>query len=61
ADKDGFVYGRVTGLLQVGLQQNGPDRFYAPAADANITFDATGATLVGLDGGTMRAERTKAP
>lgn len=61
-DKDGFLYGRVTGLLQVGLQQNGPDRFYASAADANITFDATGATLAGLDGGTMRATRVaKAP
>lgn len=59
-DKDGFLYGRVTGLLQIALQQNGPDRFYAAAADANITFDATGATLAGVDGGTMRATRVAA-
>ena len=57
SDKDGILLGRVTGLLQVYLQQNGPDRFYASAADANITFDATGATLAGLDGGMMRADR----
>ena len=61
ADKDGYVYGHVAGFPPIGLQQNGPDRFYAAAADANITFDATGATLAGLDGGTMRAERAKAP
>ncbi|WP_372784908.1 alpha/beta hydrolase [Phenylobacterium sp.] len=60
-DKDGFVNGHVSGFPPIGLQQNGPDRFYAAAADANITFDATGATLAGLDGGTMRAERAKTP
>jgi hypothetical protein len=41
------------------MWQNGPDRFYAAVADANITFDAAGATLNGVDGGTMRAEREK--
>jgi predicted alpha/beta superfamily hydrolase len=61
ADKDGFVNGRVSGLPPINLQQNGPDRFYAAAADANITFDAAGATLSGLDGGTLRVERAKAP
>ena len=61
ADKDGFVNGRVSGLPPINLQQNGPDRFYAAAADANITFDAAGATLSGLDGGTLRVERAKGP
>ncbi|HZZ33220.1 MAG TPA: alpha/beta hydrolase-fold protein [Phenylobacterium sp.] len=60
-DKDGFLYGHVTGLPPIGLLQNGADRFYTSAADANITFDATGATLTGVDGGTMRAERAKTP
>ena len=61
ADKDRALYGHVAGFPPIGLLQNGPDRFYAAPADANITFDATGATLAGLDGGTMRAERAKAP
>ena len=60
-DKDGFVNGHVDGFPTINLQQNGPDRFYASAADANVTFDATGATLAGVDGGIMRAERAKAP
>jgi len=59
ADKDGFLNGHVDGYPMINLQQNGPDRFYAAAADANITFDAVGATLAGVDGGTMRAERVK--
>jgi predicted alpha/beta superfamily hydrolase len=59
-DNDGFVSGHVDGYPTIGLQQNGPDRFYAAAGDANITFDATGATLAGVDGGTMRAERVTA-
>ena len=58
-DKDGGLYGHVTGFPPIGLLQNGPDRFYTPAVDANITFDATGATLTGVDGGTMRVERQK--
>ncbi len=60
ADKDGFLNGKVTGYPLIGLQQNGPDRFYAGAADVNVTFDATGATIAGVDGGTLRAERAKA-
>ena len=31
------------------------------AADANVTFDVAGATLTGIDGGMMRAERAKVP
>jgi predicted alpha/beta superfamily hydrolase len=61
ADKDGFINGRVSGFPPIGLQQNGPDRFYAGAADANVTFDAAGATLTGLDGGMLRAERVAKP
>ncbi|HEY0437131.1 MAG TPA: alpha/beta hydrolase-fold protein [Phenylobacterium sp.] len=60
ADKDGFLNAKVTGLFQIGLMQNGPDRFYASIADLNMTFDATGVTLTGLDGGMLRAEREKA-
>jgi predicted alpha/beta superfamily hydrolase len=60
-DKDGVLYGHVMGFPPIALQQNGPDRFYAAGTDANIAFDATGATLAGVDGGTMRAERAKAP
>jgi predicted alpha/beta superfamily hydrolase len=59
-DKDGGMYGRVAGLFSIPMWQNGPDRFYAAVADANITFDATGATISGVDGGTLRAEREKA-
>lgn len=58
-DKNGILIGHVDGYPQIFLQQNGPDRFYASAGDANVTFDKTGATLSGLDGGTMRAERVK--
>jgi hypothetical protein len=61
SDKDGYVFGRVAGYPPLLMMQNGPDRFYAAAGDANVTFDATGATLSGVDGGTMRAERMKAP
>ncbi|WP_293369334.1 alpha/beta hydrolase-fold protein [Phenylobacterium sp.] len=59
-DKEGGLYGHVAGFPPIGLLQNGPDRFFTPTVDANITFDATGATLAGVDGGTMRAEREKA-
>ena len=38
------MYGHVAGFPPVGLLQNGPDRFYTSTVDANITFDATGAT-----------------
>jgi predicted alpha/beta superfamily hydrolase len=60
-DKDGALYGHVPGVPPIGLLQNGPDRFYTSSVDANITFDATGATLTGVDGGTLRVERAKAP
>ena len=61
ADKDGVMFGQVADSPRIGLQQNGPDRFYSVAADANVTFDGAGATLTGVGGGTMRAERTAAP
>ena len=58
-DKDGFLNGHVDGYPPIGLLQNGRDRFYAAAADTNVTFDAAGATLNGVDGGMLRAEREK--
>jgi predicted alpha/beta superfamily hydrolase len=58
-DKDGALYGHVPGIPPIGLLQNGTDRFFTATVDANITFDATGATLSGVDGGTLRAERVK--
>ena len=48
---------QVTGSAPVQLLQNGKDRFYAPASDLNVTFDKSGLTLAGADGGTLRAER----
>jgi hypothetical protein len=61
ADKAGFLNGQVASAPPMGLQQNGPDRFYSAGADANFTFDAAGAVLTGVDGGTMRAERVRTP
>ncbi len=51
---------KVTGGAQASLLQNGKDRFYAPTADLDVTFDKRGLTLTGADGGTLRAERAKA-
>ena len=67
ADKDGYVTGKIAGLgggvaSVLPLMQNGVDRFYAPSGDLNATFDGTGVSLEGTDGGTLRAERVaKAP
>jgi predicted alpha/beta superfamily hydrolase len=55
----GPMIAQVTGIPPVPLLPNGKDRFYAPTSDLNVTFDATGATLVGVDGGTLRIEREK--
>ncbi len=51
---------KMTGGAQASLLQNGKDRFYAPTADLDATFDKRGLTLTGADGGTLRAERAKA-
>lgn len=51
---------KVTGGAQAPLLQNGENRFYAPTADLDVTFDKRGLTLTGADGGTLRAERAKA-
>jgi len=59
-DKDGGMYGHVSGFPPIPMWQNGPDRFYAAAGDANVAFDTTGVTLSSPGGGTMRAERVKA-
>ncbi len=59
-DKDGGMYGHVSGFPQIPMWQNGPDRFYAAAGDANVVFDATGVTLSSPGGGQMRADRVKA-
>ena len=61
SDPMGGLLGQVTGIAQVSLQQNGPDRFYVPASDLNVTFDSAGLTLTGADGGTLRADRDKTP
>jgi predicted alpha/beta superfamily hydrolase len=55
------LVGQVTGILPVPLQQNGADRFYAPTSDLNVTFDKSGLALTGVDGGSLRALRDKAP
>lgn len=55
----GDLMGQVTGIPPVPLQQNGADRFYAPTSDLNVTFDAGGLTLTGVDGGSLRAQREK--
>ena len=55
------LVGQVGDSPKFQLQQNGPDRFYSVAVDANVAFDAFGATLTPMGGGTMRAERTSAP
>lgn len=60
SNKEGVLSGRLADASEMTLQQNGADRFYSLAADANVTFDATGATLTGLGGGTMRADRAAA-
>ncbi|MFL5295721.1 MAG: alpha/beta hydrolase [Phenylobacterium sp.] len=60
SDPRGQLMGQVTGLAPNPLQQNGPDRFYAPVADINVQFDATGVTLTGVDGGKLRADREAA-
>jgi len=52
---------QVTGVAPVSFLQNGKDQFYAPGADLEVTFDKSGLTLTGADGGTLRAERAKAP
>lgn len=52
---------KVAGVAPAPLLQNGKDRFYAPTSDPNVTFDKSGLTLTGADGGTLRAERAKAP
>ncbi|HEX3364333.1 alpha/beta hydrolase [Phenylobacterium sp.] len=57
----GDLAGQVSGIPQVPLQQNGADRFYAPTSDLNVTFDKSGLTMVGVDGGTVRATRDKTP
>ena len=57
----GGLVGQVGDSPKFQLQQNGPDRFYSVAVDANVAFDAIGATVTPMGGGTMRAERTNAP
>lgn len=52
---------KVAGGTPAQLLQNGRDRFYAPASDLDVIFDKGGLTLAGADGGTLRAERAKAP
>jgi predicted alpha/beta superfamily hydrolase len=52
---------KVAGVCPAPLLQNGKDRFYAQTSDLNVTFDKSGLTLTGADGGTLRAERAKAP
>jgi hypothetical protein len=51
----------VAGLAPAQLLQKGKGRFYAPTSDLDVTFDKSGLTLTGADGGSLRAERTKAP
>jgi predicted alpha/beta superfamily hydrolase len=56
-----MLQAKVAGVAPAPLLQNGKDRFYAPTSDLDVTFDKSGLTLAGADGGTLRAERTKAP
>jgi hypothetical protein len=56
-----MLQAEVTGVTPTSLLQNGKDRFYAPTADLDVTFDKIGLTLAGADGGRLRAERAKAP
>jgi len=52
---------KVAGVAPMSLLQNGKDRFYAQTSDLDVTFDKSGLTLTGADGGTLRAERARAP
>ena len=52
---------KVAGVGPAPLLQNGKNRFYNPTSDLNVTFDESGLTLTGADGGTLRAKRAKAP
>ncbi len=60
SDPTGQLAGQVTGIAQVPLLQNGPDRFYAPTSDLDVVFDKTGMTLTG-GGGRLRVEREAGP
>ncbi|MFL5294995.1 MAG: alpha/beta hydrolase [Phenylobacterium sp.] len=52
---------QVAGIPPASVLQNGKDRFYVPTADLDVTFDKSGLTLTGADGGTLRAARAKTP
>lgn len=59
ADAPPMLQAAVTGLQPAPLVEAGKDRFYAPSADIEATFDGAGLTMVG-DGAKLRVEKVEA-